>query len=56
MIGVLDMDQFISFSIVLLLFVFVWDPHIPGWHRPALPCLSTMAGLIQHFRSVVVDA
>ena len=28
---------------------FVWDPHIPGWRRPGLPCLSNMAGLTHNF-------
>ena len=35
---------------------FQWDPHALAWVRPGLPFLSSLAGPIQHFRAVILDA
>ena len=35
---------------------FQWDPEVLGWERPGLPALSTLAGPIQHFRAVILEA
>ena len=35
---------------------FVWDYDVPGCSRLGLPCLSNVAGPVQHFRSAVGDA
>ena len=32
-----------------------WDADFDGWKRSGLPCLSNIAGSIQHFKSVTVD-
>ena len=32
------------------------NPHMPGWVRPGLPGLSTIAGPIQHQKSAILDA
>ena len=35
---------------------FACDSPVPGWSRLGLPCLSNVAGPMQHFRSAMVDA
>ena len=35
---------------------FRWNPDALAWVRPGLPLLSNLAGLIQHFRSAILDA
>ena len=35
---------------------FEWDPSMPGWRRQGLLGLSSLAGLVQHFRSAILYA
>ena len=35
---------------------FAWDGEEKGWVRVSLPPLRMMTGLVQHFRSAILDA
>ena len=35
---------------------FAWDGNEQGWARVSLPPLRMMTGLVQHFRSAILDA
>ena len=35
---------------------FAWDGDEKGWVRVSLPPLRMMTGLVQHFRSAILDA
>ena len=50
------MVLFIFFAASAAEIGFQWDPDALAWSRPGLPLLSNLAGLLQHFKTAIIEA